>query len=471
MTRRFGAFQLAAAWLGAAALVVASSAAAQEAVAPREGDVVAWHTVKDGETLERITQRYLGTVRLWPENWRLNPDLKDPHRLTPGQRIRVITKRPGAARFAKVTVVERRVDEKPHPDDWAPARVGDRLKERDGVRTLARSSTELAFDDGSKLAMTENSLVFLREVSAGTAGIGRQALEIVEGQADVEARPVAGRSPDIEVVVAGAKTRPRAADDPKALARARLPKSGEAQVMVYGGASEVEAAGTKVDVPRGMGTSVPPGGAPRPPERLLPPPRPVAPDRSFAGSYANPRFQWRAVDGAASYTLEICHDAACARLVGRVTGLTSSSALVGEGLPQGELRWRVTAVAASGLDGFPSETLAFAVRTDQMDAAAPVVAVLLEGDASPTPSGAVAVGPTGALLPAVRDDVSGVAETRYRWDGGAWQVFSNGPLAPPTRTERHLLELASTDRLGRVSPVTSVAVVPRADAPEAAKAP
>ena len=148
-----------------------------------------------GETLEGITTQYLGSPDAWRENWRLNPDVADPHRLSPGQRIRVILSR----RTAEITAISKDVHEKPYPEPWIPANVGDRLKERDGVRTKAASSAELAFQDGSMLRIGEESVVFLRDTGSRLEGVSRNSLEIRQGQADVESRPTSALPSDIEM--------------------------------------------------------------------------------------------------------------------------------------------------------------------------------------------------------------------------------------------------------------------------------
>jgi len=52
------------------------------------------------------------------------------------------------------------------------------------------------------------------------------------------------------------------------------------------------------------------------------------------------------------------------------------------------------------------------------------------------------------------DDLSGVASTEYRIDGGAWQVYS-GPLGFTTPAGPHLVEYRSTDVAGNVEPARS----------------
>lgn len=334
--------------LGLAALLFAVSAKAA-------GPTIGWHEVKAGETLEGITARYLGSPAEWRENWKLNPTLRDPNRLTPGMRLRVIVARAVPARHAQVWQVARRVDRQPTPEPWTPATVGDRLRARDGLRTLEHSSAGLRFDDGATLVLTENSLVFVREPAPARTAVARDSIEIVEGQADVETRRTTKRSAEIEVVVAGAAVRP---SETKSSTRARA-ASKTAQFMVYEGNAAVEAGGSTLVVPGGMGTNVPEGSAPGPLEKLLPAPMVLAPLAS--SSRVGPQaFRWSAVEGAQRYAIEICRDSGCASLVAR--GTTVPASWSPRALPPGELFWRVRGVAESGLDGFASQPVPFTNR-------------------------------------------------------------------------------------------------------------
>ena len=321
-------------------------------------DQVGWHEVQPGETLEGITEKYLGSREYWRENWRLNPEIPDPHALVPGQRIRVLLRREGPT--AQITAISKDVDAKPHPDPWIPAHVGDRLKERDGVRTRIQSSAELSFDDGARLVVGEQSVVFLRDIGRPMEAVSRNSLEVATGEADVELRPAAPRPSDIEIVIGGAQARTRPGEP--AQARARKSEQGAAQVMLFAGAGEVAAAGTTVELGTGTGTSVPAGGRPSPPERLLPAPSPWRPMPRASLDHANPKLSWDPVEGAASYTVEICRDRPCGQLAYRIAGVVESSA-VPDSLPLGEYYWRVRGVGASGLDGYPSEPRTFTVRS------------------------------------------------------------------------------------------------------------
>jgi hypothetical protein len=307
-------------------------------------DTVGWHIVKAGETLESITRRYLGTSEGWRENWKLNPQLASPHRLLPGQRIKVILARELPARFARIDRISRHVERKPEPDPWTLAKAGDRLAERHGLQTYRASSAELRFEDDTQLTLTEESLIFLRSTKT-TPKRDRTEIEVIDGLADLDKKRTQ-HAHDIEIIVGGVVAKPSDAD-----ARARFRKeTGGGKVMSYRGATSVASAGASVDVREGMGVSVPEGQRPPKPEKLLPAPAIAAID------VAEPRplLRWPAVAGASSYSVEICRDASCGAVIARVDGLAASEWKTPEALNAGAMHWRVTARSASGLDGYPA---------------------------------------------------------------------------------------------------------------------
>lgn len=334
-----------------------------------------WHIIRPGENLHRVALRYLGSAARWPEIARLNPGIQDPNRLEPGQRIRVprATETP-AARVARLS---RKVEAQPTPITWEDARQDDLLLERDGLRTYGKSSAEMAFADGTRLLVTESSLVFLQRAGQQLRGIERKAVEIVEGQAEVESGPrqAGGAVPEVEIVLGSTRAKARPAASGAARTRARRAEAGSAKLMVYGGEGEVEAGGAKVSVPAGMGTSVAAQGPPSPPEKLLPAPQGVA---AREAPCSNPRLTWTPVPDAASYTIEVCRDTSCAMLVDRAVEVTGTEWRPAA-LPREELHWRVTARSRSGLDGYPSEAVRLAITSDQADTQGPVGRMILTG--------------------------------------------------------------------------------------------
>lgn len=437
---------------------------AQELTVP---DTLGWHVVSEGETMESITERYLGTSTLWRENWKLNPTVRDPHLIRPGQRLRIILERQVPARQVEIRRVARQVDKNLQQGGWQGATPGDLLKPRDGVRTLRNASTELLFDDGSILTLNENSQVFVKNVRTTLTGVKRGEIEVERGQAELV---VTAPRPDLtrfEVVVGNAVTRPQVGIDGRSATRARKRESGGSEVMVYGGKAQVEAGGVAVEVGRGMGTAVPENGPPKAPEKLLPRPTTLSPKRRSEWAFNNPQFQWQTLNGAASYTVEVCHDAGCAELVERATDLTET-AWKPSGLPSGDLYWRVTATAASGLDGYPSRAVPFTIAGSAADLEPPVVVAMLDGPGEITPDGTFRLGPGGFVELTAHDDAAGVEEIRFRWNDGAWTRWrTNAKLTPPASPAR--LEFQASDRLGRESKTWSVNVERDEEAPEEPK--
>ncbi len=459
-----GVRALATLWLCWLLVIPAMAQEVAEDAVPK--DTIGWHVVQDGETLESITERYLGTPILWRENWRLNPDVSDPNRVFPGQRIRVILARELPARRASIQEIANQVEKNLQRSGWQGAEQGDELRPLDGVRTGERSSTELEFGEGSNLTLTELSRIFLKDVSTSVTGVRREAIEIERGQADLELVAARPDKVEIEIEIGGTVARPQVGPAGRAQTRTRKSDAGSSQVMVYGGSSEVEAGGRKVAVARGMGTSVPEGGVPAPPEKLLDAPKTVRPARGSSWAFANPPFAWRPVDGAVAYTVEVCRDAGCGSLVERAVGLTDSD-WQSPSLPSGDLYWRVTAVSVSGLDGFPSRAVPFAV-SGGADVGPPVVVAALAGAGYVTDDGVLVLGDGGAVRLAAHDDAAGVAEVRYRWDGGTWQRWRGGDLQPPSQAAT--LELQATDRGGRESRIWTVRVERDAEGPEPPRA-
>ena len=84
-----------------------SPATAQEGQAsPPAPDRSAWesgmHVVRPGDTLEGLAERFLGSSQLWRELHTLNPFVRDPNLLHPGERLRIFLERPTPEPSAQV---------------------------------------------------------------------------------------------------------------------------------------------------------------------------------------------------------------------------------------------------------------------------------------------------------------------------------------------------------------------------------
>jgi hypothetical protein len=368
--------------LGALCATASSKLSAQVPAQVPENFDTGWHIVRPGETLEQITARYLGSSELWKKVAQLNPDIADPNKLRPGQRVRIFLPRRQGAAAAQVSQLSRKVETQPSPIPWEDARLGDLLVERDGVRTYPRSSAEMAFPDGTRLTVTEDSLVFLQRTGGALRGVERKSVEIVQGQAEVAARPAADGSAvklsEVEIVLGNTRATSHTDRSGAVRTRARRAEEGGAKLMAYGGDADVEAGGAKVQVAQGMGTSVAATGPPGPPEKLLPAPDGLAPTAGAEVACANPALSWEPVPEAASYIVEVCRDAECGAQVERALGVAGTEWRP-QALPAADLWWRVTARSRSGLDGYPAAARQLAVTSDRVDARAPGGAVTLSG--------------------------------------------------------------------------------------------
>jgi LysM repeat protein len=427
-----------------------------------------WHIVRPGDTLEDLASRYLGSSQLWKRLAELNRDILDPDRIEPGQRVRVLIPMRGPLPVARIDRISRKVEEQPQPNPWNEARSGDLLVEKDAVRTYRASSAVMDFRDGTSLMVTEDSLVILNRASNRLKGAPTHTVEIVEGQADVEvgiprmASAEAAR-PEVEIVLGNTRARSKPAATGGSQSRARKAEGGGAKVMIYGGEGEVEAGGSKVQVPQGMGTSVEKEGPPGPPEPLLPAPRLTYPATGAVAVCANPRLAWEAVPESVSYTVEVCRDPACAELVERAVGVDNTEWRA-SALPDGtagEYHWRVTARSRSGLDGYPSATFRVVIRPGEADLAAPSGTIRITGTT-------VRIGDKLYVPPAVGLDVqaadggSGLSGWQPVIDGketamAAWKgPWTNGP---------HTAGVTALDLCGNRGPIAPVSFIVDAEPP------
>ena len=399
-----------------------------------------WYVVRAGDTLEGITQRYLGDSQRWQENWRLNPDLRDPHNLRPGQRLRILV-RSIPNEGAIVTKTSNRVEDQLPPLQWQEAQVTDVLRPRDSVRTFVASSAELTFGDATRLTLSEESLVFLDQTTTTAAQpVTRNQIEIVVGQADLGGSGVGAGGEAIELVIGDAVAVPEPSATGEVQARARKAEAG-AQLMAYEGASSLAAGGVEIEVPQGMGSAVAEGAPPGPPEKLLPAPDLVAPADGARLMTPRPEIAWGAVDGASGYVVEVCRDDGCGELVARAAANRGDVHPVelqtwrpqGK-LPVADLFWRVTAVSPSGLDGYPSGTRAVTVASDSEDTAAPEQSFEASGAHLPPRVGlnkTWILGPGASLGAAADDSLSGVDRIEYTLDGEtAREEAWRGPWEP-----------------------------------------
>ena len=402
-------------------LALAGSAVAQ----PVYEDRVEPYVVKSGDTISHITHRLLGDSTFWEDNWKLNPQVRDPDKLRIGQVLQIIVERKVIAQSARVVQAVNQTEKMLQKPRWEHAAVGDELGSGQGLRTRENSTAELRFNAESSLKLSEFSQVFLASKNTSLRGVDRGQATVERGAVDLVFEPLAKPKTRIELIAGSASARPTVAPGKRAEIRAGATDDGGAKVMVFRGDSAVTAGGAEVAVAEGMGTRVPEKGPPAPPEKLLP--APTILDASLRWNYSNGLLQWSAVDGAAGYRIEICADDQCQ--APRETATLPGNALLHQvrPLPEGDSFWRVLALSASELDGYPSAVGHILVDDATPDLEGPMLTLVPASGFVVGADGAVRLGPNAQLRLDAFDEASGVALIETG-DGASWQPVDVGTL-------------------------------------------
>ena len=322
-----------------AVLPVTSFAVSQ----PPEEATPAWrYTVKPGDTLIAIAQRYLARSDAWPKVQKANR-IVDPYRLQPGTVLRIpavmLRKEPGAARLQNVHgAVRWRAGDGP----WQLATDGVQLGTGAALETLEDSSALLVLADGGRIVVSPGSQLVLDTLSLYAGGLMADTrLHLKTGEADILANPEQRsqqnfrvRTPSAQAVVRG--TRFRVGTDAAATREETL-----------SGRVEVDAAGKSVSVPAEQGTMVRAGQAPLPPVALLPAADVSNLPRRF--EYLPLRFELPRIDGVVAWQGQVAPDAEFRTI------LLSKNATAGHlsfaDLPNGNYVLRLRGVDTVGLQG------------------------------------------------------------------------------------------------------------------------
>jgi hypothetical protein len=136
------------------------------------------YTIKKGDTLWGISERFVKDPYYWPSLWSNNPDITNPHLIYPGQKVRLYNGRielvpeyPGAQKTAPVVEVTASAVEEAAPAvkelDVAPepAQIVELFKTSgsgDGfIRTDEKALGSLVDSVDARTLLTQNDLVFL----------------------------------------------------------------------------------------------------------------------------------------------------------------------------------------------------------------------------------------------------------------------------------------------------------------------
>jgi hypothetical protein len=196
-------------------------------------DITIKHTVKSGETMHSITRQYLNTDLLWMDNWKLNPHVDNPNKLSIGQVLTIIEQRIIPAEKATMLNIINNVEKKLIKGSWLSAKAGDELQQQEGVRTLEKSLTVLKFNETSSLKVLEFSQIFLQSRSTSITGTDSSSIEIIQGDAELNWKPMQIETSEIEIISGKTKLTPSNVSGNITSLRTGLAKNGNSVVSVY----------------------------------------------------------------------------------------------------------------------------------------------------------------------------------------------------------------------------------------------
>ncbi|MEK7388722.1 MAG: LysM peptidoglycan-binding domain-containing protein [Elusimicrobiota bacterium] len=209
--------------------------------------------VRPGDTLWAISKRYLKDPARWDEILKYNRlATQDPTVALPGMTLRVPVRliktqlRAAHLVYSVNRVLFRRIE----TPDWKAGRLHMELFQGDSLRTLEESRARVKLLDQELLSLEPNSMAIIKPL---------------EKDGDLELRSgsvFAGRA---RVVTASALVTPRTRDTRYA---ATIEPDLTTRVDVYKGSAQVDAQGSRVEVPAGMSTRVQPGLAPELPKAI-----------------------------------------------------------------------------------------------------------------------------------------------------------------------------------------------------------
>ena len=224
------------------------------------------YTVRPGDNLWDLTERYMVSLRYWQPLKALN-NIEQPRRLRPGSRLRM----PLAwskVRYVDAEVIEVRGDVEVIGEGGSrPALPGLRLKRRDRLRTGPDANLLLQFSDGTRLLLAAASEAELRRLEGyGDGEVSDARVEMKRGRAESSANPRNLSGTRFEISTPSALTAVRGTGF-----RVALTDNGQrSRIEVTEGEVQVSGAGQSRRLTGGFGVVAEQGAPPEPPVKLLP---------------------------------------------------------------------------------------------------------------------------------------------------------------------------------------------------------
>lgn len=243
---------------------------------------------------------------------------------------------------------------------WAEADYRTSLDKGDLVQTASDGAARITFADGTTYTVKSDTLVTVEENSMGNNKATSVAVRISTGSVDLATPNWA--SPDSRAAVSMEDTTAQLSQNSRASVK-NDPKNNEHEIVLASGAAEVQRGPEKIELTQWEKVSFPTGG-PLSKTNVLAPPSLVEPLNLAPIITANPkaspvRFEWKAVEGAVSYTLRISTTTMFTKTVKEAPVTGTSTEIMG--LDSGDYFWNVTASNVKKETSETSETFKFTI--------------------------------------------------------------------------------------------------------------
>ena len=325
--------------LGLALLLSTASAAAGD---PGQ------YVVQAGDSCESVALKVYGDPRRYDLLHAANPELGvPPHKLRPGQTLRVPKTEPDA----RVTFIRNEVDVAT-PAARRAAR-NEPLSRGHKVITHAESSAEVTFSDATRLQLGEQTLVVILGSTSSRAAAAKLGVntDLLRGSLRAHLAELAGKRASASISTPGAKVGLGAGE-----ASVQVDGKSATRLTVYRGAGTLTARGKRVEVGAGFSSSAEVGKTPTAPKPLPPAPSWSSPLPELVLTQAGE------VDVAASYApaaggtvarwhVQLAREAAFNDLVVDARVPVEVTRIDARKLAPGEYHARVAALDAEAVEG------------------------------------------------------------------------------------------------------------------------
>ncbi|NOY13457.1 MAG: LysM peptidoglycan-binding domain-containing protein [Deltaproteobacteria bacterium] len=137
------------------------------------------YTIKKGDTLWDISQRFINDPYYWPNVWAENPDITNPHLIFPGQKIRILDGRleiipayPGVKKNRPVKTGQTTTPAAPTPKTEKAVTIRSTGSDAGFILTSEKPLGTLVDSVDNRVLLTQNDLVFLKMKDLNRVAVG-----------------------------------------------------------------------------------------------------------------------------------------------------------------------------------------------------------------------------------------------------------------------------------------------------------